>query len=213
MVQITKGAIYMRSKDPELMKKIIEFTDEYYQSNNKFPSKQMIADAVGFDKSVIVRYLAEMRDKGMIEYDGYSIITDKIKKHCNNNKAVVLDNSVSCGPMLLEEERVLEYISLPESVFGKGEMFIIRANGDSMIDAGIDDGDWVVIKRQFTAKEGDIIIAISDGLCNLKYLYFDKEEGCAILRFANKEKNYPDIKVKNLEVQGVAHKIIKDAVF
>ena len=137
----------MRSKNPELMKKIIEFTDEYYQSNNKFPSKQMIADAVGFNKSVIVRYLAEMRDKGMIEYDGYSIITDKIKKHCNNNKAVVLDNSVLCGPMLLEEERVLEYISLPESVFGKGEMFIIKANSDSMVDAGIDDGDWVVIKR------------------------------------------------------------------
>lgn len=203
----------MRSKDPKLMQKIIEYTDEYYKQTNKFPTKQAIADAVGFDKSVIVRYLAQMRDMGMIEYDGYSIITEKIKKHCKNNMATVLDNSVSCGPMLFEEQRVLEYISLPESVFGKGEMFLIRANGDSMVDAGIDDGDWIVVKRQQCAKEGDIIVAISDGLCNLKYLYFDKNNGGAILRAANKEKKYPDVKIYNLEIQGVAHKIIKDAVF
>lgn len=201
----------MRSKDPELMKKIIKYTDEYYARNSQFPSKQVIADALGVDKSVVVRYLAEMRDKGMIEYDGYNIITDKIRKYCKNNLAVVLDNSVSCGPMLFEEQRVLEYISLPESVFGKGEMFLIKANGDSMVDAGINDGDWIVVKRQKNAKEGDIIVAISDGLCNLKYLYYDKESDCAVLKSANKEKNYADIHVKNLEIQGVAHKIIKDA--
>ena len=171
----------MRSKDPELMKKIIEYTDGYYQKYNKFPSKQMIAEAVGFDKSVIVRYLAEMRDKGMIEYDGYSIITDKIKKHCKNNRAVVLDNSVSCGPLLLEEQRVLEYISLPESVFGKGEMFLIRANGDSMVDAGIDDGDWIVVKRQEKAKEGDIIVSIDgieiDKMIELREYIYSKKPG------------------------------------
>ena len=107
---------------------------------------------------------------------------------------------------------MLEYISLPESVFGKGEMFLLKANGDSMIDAGIDDGDWVVIKRQQEAKEGDIIVALSDGMCNLKYLFFDKEKGCALLRSANKNKKYPDIEIQNLEVQGVAYKVIKDAM-
>lgn len=202
----------MRSKDPSLMKRIIEYTEEYFWQHNTFPSKQTIADALGVDKSVVVRYLAQMRTDGMIEYDGHSIITEKIKKHCRNNQAVVLDNSVSCGSMLFEEQRILEYISLPESVFGKGEMFLLKANGDSMVDAGIDDGDWVVIKRQQEAKEGDIIVALSDGMCNLKYLYFDKEKRCALLRSANKNKKYPDIEIQNLEVQGVAYKVIKDAM-
>ena len=104
---------------------------------------------------------------------------------------------------------LMEDVRLPETVFGKGEMFLLRANGDSMVDAGIDDGDWVVIRKQNTAEEGDIVVALSDGLNNLKYFYRNKRKGCAILRSANAEKGYKDIETFDLQIQGVAQNVIK----
>ena len=109
----------------------------------------------------------------------------------------------------MEEQRILEYVRPPETVFGNGELFLLRANGDSMVDAGIDDGDWVVIKKQNTAEEGDIVVALSDGLNNLKYFYRNKRKGCAILRSANEAKGYKDIEVYDLQIQGVAQNVIK----
>ena len=98
---------------------------------------------------------------------------------------------------------------LPEAIFGSGNFYILRANGDSMVDAGIDDGDWIVIEKTNTAAEGDIVVALSDGCNNLKYFYKNKKKGCAILRSANAEKGYKDIEVKELQIQGVARKVIK----
>ena len=151
-----------------------------------------------------------MRDRGMIEYDGYTIHTEVTRKY-NGEKAgaAILDSSVSCGPLQLEEERVLEYVNLPAAIFGSGDFFILRANGDSMVDAGIDDGDWIVVKKQNTAEEGDIIVALSDGCNNLKYFYRNKRKGCAILRSANEAKGYKDIEVYDLQIQGVAQNVIK----
>lgn len=95
-------------------------------------------------------------------------------------------------------------------VFNLAAVFILlKANGDSMVDAGIDDGDWIVIKRQNFADEGDIIVALFEGMNNLKYFFRDTQKGCAILRSANDAKNYADIEVYDLRIQGVAQNVIK----
>jgi len=201
----------MRSKSLDLMKEIKSFAERFYLQNERSPYKSEIATELGITKSTAVKYLAEMRDRGMIEYDGYTIHTDMTRKvNMKQSGAAILDSSVSCGPLQLEEERVMEYVHLPEAIFGKGEFFILRANGDSMVDAGIDDGDWIVIKKQNTAEEGDIIVALAEGMNNLKYFYKNEKKGCAILRSANKEKKYKDIEVKELYIQGVAQNVIKN---
>ena len=79
-----------------------------------------------------------------------------------------------------------------------------------MVDAGIEEGDWLVIDQKSTAKEGDIIVALYEGVSNLKYLFYDTENGCAILRSANKKRNYKDIRTKDLKIQGVLHSVIKN---
>lgn len=200
----------MRSKSTELMNQIREYAESFYIDKGRSPSTTEIGNEVGVSRGTAYRYLVEMAEKGMIEYDGNAIYTEATRKYKGSGTSVaILDCSVSCGTGLLEEERILEYVRLPETVFGSGEMFLLRANGDSMIDAGIDDGDWIVIKKQNTAKEGDIIVALSDGCSNLKYFYKNESKGCAILRSANKEKNYKDIEVYDLQIQGVAQNIIK----
>ena len=200
----------MRSKNIDLMNQIKEYAETFYIEENRSPSTTEIANAVGVSRGTAYRYIVEMAEKGMIEYDGSSISTEATRK-CKGSgtSATILDCSVSCGPGQLEEQRILEYVRLPETVFGKGEMFLLRANGDSMVDAGIDDGDWVVIRKQNTADEGDIVVALSDGLNNLKYFYRNKRKGCAILRSANAEKGYKDIETFDLQIQGVAQNVIK----
>ena len=200
----------MRSKSIELMNQIKEFAERFYIEEGRSPSTTEIAVEVGVSRGTAYRYIVEMAEKGIIEYDGSSITTEATRKYKGSGtSATILDCSVSCGPGLLEEQRILEYVRLPETVFGSGEMFLLRANGDSMVDAGIDDGDWIVVKKQNTAEEGDIVVALSDGLNNLKYFYKNKKKKCAILRSANAAKNYKDIEVYDLQIQGVAQHVIK----
>ena len=145
----------MRSKSIELMNRIKEFSETFYIEEGRSPSTTEIANEVGVSRGTAYRYLVDMAEKGMIEYDGSSIHTDATRKYKGSGtSATILDCSVSCGPGQLEEERILEYVRLPETVFGSGEMFLLRANGDSMVDAGIDDGDKVVL---VDAVGGDIV--------------------------------------------------------
>ncbi len=200
----------MRSKSIDLMNQIKEFAERFYIEEGRSPSTTEIAVEVGVSRGTAYRYIVEMAEKGLIEYDGSSITTEATRKYKGSGtSATILDCSVSCGPGLLEEQRILEYVRLPETVFGSGEMFLLRANGDSMVDAGIDDGDWIVVRKQNTAEEGDIVVALSDGLNNLKYFYKNKKKKCAILRSANAVKNYKDIEVYDLQIQGIAQHVIK----
>lgn len=200
----------MRTKNHDVMTEIIKYAEHFYLENGRSPYKSEIAEEIGMNKGTVSRYLIEMRDRGMIDYDGYTIHTEVTRKYNGNTAgAAILDNSVSCGPMQFEEESILEYVQLPEAIFGSGELYILRANGDSMVDAGIDDGDWIVVRKQEEAEEGDIVVALSDGMNNLKYFYKNKKKGCAILRSANAEKKYKDIEVYDLKIQGVAQHVIK----
>lgn len=101
-----------------------------------------------------------------------------------------------------------EYIPLPVSVFGSGDFYVLRASGDSMIDAEINSGDLVVIEKQQTANIGDIVVALTDDRLNtLKRLCFDEERNCYYLHPENAA--YEDIYVQGLSVQGVARHVIK----
>ena len=197
----------MRSKDPVLMEKIKDFAEEYYLKNFKSPTKIQIAEALEITAGTVSKYLSSMKEKGLVEYDGYTIHTENTRKYNATNCPAAILGSVSCGPLLFENGNIEDYVALPQIIFGKGEFYILKANGDSMIDAGIDDGDWVVIRKQNFANEGDIIVALVDGANTLKYFFTDKKSKCALLRAANKK--YDDIVVNELYIQGVATQIIK----
>lgn len=152
----------MRHKSTELMGTIKAFVEEYYKKYRHSPSTTEIADAVGIARGTAYKYLVAMNDNGMIRYDGQQISTDKTDKIRTDLTSVVLLGSVSCGVPTLEEEYAEEYVSLPQALFGKGTFYLLRANGESMIDAGIEPGDLVLIRKQEEAKEGDIVVALVD---------------------------------------------------
>lgn len=202
----------MRSKSPELMKEICTYVSDYYRIKRSSPSVSEIAKAVGIAKTTAYRYLVDMSERGMISYDGHTIETPQIDKCVTGYFSAPIVGSIHCGDPETEEEHVEEYVSLPESIFGSGEFYILRVSGDSMVDAGIEDKDLVVILKQDTASVGDIVVALDDDSQNTLKTFqgIDYESGYAILRYENQEK-YPDkvIRVRELVVQGVAKHVIK----
>lgn len=197
----------MRSKSPELMDRILEFAEQYYLDNGYSPSTSVIAAALDISKATAYRYLVEMDERGMVEYDGQEIQTNVTKKLNNEINRTAIVGSVPCGSPQYEEENIEEYISLPTAIFGKGDFFILRASGQSMIEAGIDDGDLVVVRKQVYANEGDIVVALVDNQNTLKRFYRDEENQKVILHPEN--RNMKDIVVDNCFIQGVACHIIK----
>lgn len=198
----------MRSKDPELMKKIKRFIEECFEESHRMPTVRETAKEMGVAPSCIHRYLVEMADKGMITYSSGRLSTDKIDKMKLSTNNAPLIGSIPCGTPDEREAYVEGYMPLPVSIFGTGSLYILRANGDSMTDAGIDDGDLVVIKEQNHASIGDIV-AVLDGESRntLKTLGFDYDKGCYYLHPENDK--YDDIYVKELTIQGVAKHVIK----
>jgi len=202
----------MRSKNPELMKEISAYVDAFYRANHFSPSLSEIAKGVDVAKTTVYRYLVEMNERGLISYDGRTIESTKIEKCSTGYFSAPIVGSIRCGDPEAEEEHVEEYVSLPESIFGKGEFYILRATGDSMIDVGINDGDLIVIRKQETACVGDIVVALDENNENTLKTFagIDEESHCAILKYQNKKKyRNKEILVKELVVQGVAKNVIK----
>lgn len=198
----------MRSKNPELMKKIKEFAEEYFREYGETPTNKTIAEAMGMGRSTVYHYLVAMAQRGMISYENGVITTEKIRKLTPEVNQAALVGSIPCGEPDEREAMVEEYIPLPVSVFGSGDFYVLRASGDSMMDAQINSGDLVVIEKTTVADVGDIVVALTDeNLNTLKRLCFDENKDCYYLHPENTE--YEDIYVSSLVVQGVARHIIK----
>lgn len=145
------------------------------------------------------------------EYDGNSIDTKELNHRTMNTARAAIVGSIPCGEAQAEDEYVEEYVNLPTNLFGKGDFYILRAKGNSMEDAGISEGDLVVILKQSTAEIGDIVVALDDQNQNTlkRFAGFD-EDNKVVLEYMN-EDVYPGktILVKELTVQGVAKHVIK----
>ena len=204
----------MRTKSQKLMNEISAYVDQYYNERHTVPSVNEIAKGIGVAKATAYRYLVAMNDLGMLSYDGPSrtIVTKMISKFSDSTVPAPVVGAIPCGTPEEEEENIQEYVSLPVSLFGKGEFYILKASGDSMVDAGIEDGDLVVIRKQQEASIGDLVVALDESNANTlkKYGGIDSASHAAILLYQNQEK-YPDkrILVKELIVQGVARHVIK----
>lgn len=197
----------IRKRDPEIMKQIAVFVEEYYFEYRRSPSLQKIADTVGISKATAYRYVVEMDDKGMLRYDGKSIQTRSIQKSDYKMNRVPVLGSIACGSPELTEEDFEEFIALPVALFGEGDFFILRTHGDSMVDAGIEDGDMVVVKKQDHAKAGDIVVALVGNETTLKTYYPEPQKHRVRLHPENKTMS--DIIVRECYIQGVAERVIK----
>ena len=148
-----------------------------------------------------------MREAGeLASYNGRRSARTADLERVSEKSVVPVLGYVACGPGEEEEEQFMEYIHMSESLIGRGAFFALIAKGESMVDAGVHPGDYVIVRRQQTCDDGDIVIALLDGKNNLKKLV--QEDDQCILRSCNPNMDaYPDIVLQpgeELKIQGIA---------
>ena len=115
--------------------------------------------------------------------------------------------SVAAGLPILSEENYESHLSLPHEMLGSGSFFALRVRGDSMIDAGIQDGDIAVIKQTQTADDGEIIVArIQEEAVTLKRFYREQNR----VRLQAENPAYPPIYTQNIRILGKLKMVIRD---
>ena len=150
-------------------RQVLEFIDTEVRRRGYPPSVREIGEAVGLSSSSTVHaHLAALQDKGFIQRDPTKPRAIEVRYDPSSEKAdierrpvrhVPLLGDVAAGTDVLAQENVEELLPLPEDFTGDGQLFMLRVRGDSMIEAGILDGDYVVARQADEARKGDIVVA------------------------------------------------------
>lgn len=204
----------MRTKNPRKFDAIERYINEYKDEHGKAPSTYEIAAGCRLSKTTVVNYLKQMKEDGRIEYEGArGFFTMRDRRSSRKVQGIPVVGDIACGLPLLAEENIEEYVDLPESWVGEGRFFALHANGESMKDIGISDGDIVVIRQQETAEPGQVIVAlVDDDTATLKRYCPHPEEQIVEFRPENRdfEPQIIDLKERSFAIQGIAVKVIKN---
>ena len=195
--------------------KILLAIKEAMETNGYPPSMREIGEAAGLSSPSSVKYQLEaLEAKGWIRRDpsrgrALEVLTpgderfEDIKPERTHN--VPLVGRIAAGGPILAEQNVEEVFPLPASLVGEGDLFMLKVVGDSMIDAAICDGDFVVIRSQKDANKGEIVAAMIDGEATVKT--FSKKSGQIWLLPAN--DSYQPIDGKQAEILGVVTAVLR----
>ena len=205
----------MRPQNDERKMEVYRFVTDFMKEKGVCPTTQQIGDTLGMAKSTVPKYMNRLMDDGLIEkYGRYQTIISEAPVLPQNYTLMPVVGSISCGQPILAIEDVEEYIPIDVTMLGYGEYFGLIARGDSMIDAGIYDGDTVYIRKQNSAMDGEIVVAmVEDEFCDgwnatLKRFYRDLKNNRYILHPEN--PRLEDIIVDQVHVVGVAVRVLKN---
>lgn len=178
---------------------IYEFICDYTKERGYPPSVREIGAAVGLaSPSTVHMHLKVLQERGYIKRDSKKPRTIEVVTHTEetddtlvspeqdvltNTMDLPLVGQVAAGVPILAEQNVEEHLTLPTSIVGDSSSFILRVNGDSMIRAGIFNGDYIVVREQADAVDGEIVVAMIDGEATVKTFY--REDGRVRLQPAN----------------------------
>jgi repressor LexA len=152
----------------ERQRQILHVIEKSMQDRGYPPSVREIGEAVGLNSpSTVHNHLASLQKMGFLRRDPTKPRALEVRFDTNSEVAmerrpsrhVPLIGEVAAGTGLLAQENVEDLIPLPTDFTGEGELFMLKVRGDSMIDAGILDGDFVVARQQNVAENGDIVVA------------------------------------------------------
>lgn len=175
---------------------ILEFINNSMEERGYPPSVREIAAEVGLTSpSTVHTHLANLQKLGYIERDPAKPRAIKVRWDSNSGvsnierrpeRYVPLVGTVAAGTDVLASEEIEETIPVPADFVGDGDLFMLKVRGQSMIEAGILDGDFVVVRVQNTAKNGDLVVAgIPGEEGTVKTYSFDAKRGQVVLMPAN----------------------------
>lgn len=203
----------MRSRNASYYQTILNYVNKYFDDVGRSPSTREIEAGTGISRPTVQRYLRELSERGEINYDGHrGIITDYMRSGNEGTRPVLMGNSIPCGSLNEVCDAELESIRMPTALIGQGDFFLLRARGNSMINAGIDDGDLVLIRRCESVRQGRIAAFLYDGTDTTLKRY--KQDANAIYLIPENDEMEPIVirgqDRARLVIQGEAVMVMKD---
>ena len=201
----------MNPRNDGRMVEIYEFIKNYIEENGQSPTTDEISAKMGISKATVSKFVGRLIENGDVERAGRYGLT--LVQGGGPRLTIPIVGSIACGKPKFAREDIDSYITVDRHLVGEGEFFALKADGDSMIKAGISHGDIVYVKRQSSANNGQIVVALiideetSDPTATLKRLYFDRENKRYILHPENDSMS--DIIVSEIQILGVAVRVLK----
>jgi repressor LexA len=190
-------------------KEILDFVSEFIQKHGYSPLYEEIGQKFGLSAlSTVHEHITELVDKGYLEKDERKerglYLPKKIKPYLE----IPISGEIACGKAIEVIEEREEYIKVAREQSLKGNLYALRAKGDSMIDEGIFDGDIIIAKKQSVADNGDTVVAIiDDNTATLKKIYIENNEK---IKLQPANPKYEPIYRKEVKIRGVVVKIIRN---
>jgi repressor LexA len=200
----------MRYKNSDKKKRILEFVNRQVREKGYPPSVREICRAVGFKStSTVHAYLSALEEEGLITRDPTKTRALKVvNRNSKDIEGYVSDREienipivgkVTAGQPILAVENIEGTFPIPVEYLGNSTTFMLRIQGDSMVNAGILDGDYVIVRQQNTAMNGDIVVALIEDEATVKTFYKEKDH----FRLQPQNDNYdPIIVTENIIILG-----------
>ena len=197
-------------------KAILKFIEKKIKEDGYPPSVREIGKAVGLSSTATVHgYLAKLREKGYIKKEdkkgrtlkllkggnGEPISNENIGKNFYSQKELIdvpLVGKITAGMPILAVENVTDTFPIPIDFVGNSDCFMLTVRGESMIEAGILDGDYILVRRQNSASNGEIVVALIDDEATVKTFYKEKDH----IRLQPENSTMDPIIVPNCEILG-----------
>ena len=189
---------------------ILTFIQRYTDAHGYPPSVREIGQALGLTSSSTVHsHLSALEKKGYLRRDpskprALEILKDERDVPAKKVVPLPVIGQVTAGLPILAQQNIEDYFPLPQEFVRSDECFILKVRGDSMVDAGIFDGDMLVVRRQQTAKDRDIVVARMEDEATVKRFF--REDGR--IRLQPENASMEPIITRDVAIEGVALAVI-----
>lgn len=186
---------------------ILQYIEDYIRQQGYPPTIREIGDEFKITAKGAYDHLKAIEKKGYIKSEKNRSRAIELLKTSSGQAPLAGDHvvniplvgRVAAGIPITAEENIEEYLAFPRSMLpGSDGIFALRVAGDSMKDAGINDGDIAVIRKQETADNGDIVVALLEDEATLKYFYKEKKK----VRLQPANKSYKPMMVDDVSIVG-----------
>ncbi len=190
---------------------ILKYIDQSMSRYGYPPSIREIATAVGLKStSTVFIHLEAMEKMGLVKRDDrkkWSLVKNEAAETVEKGQHIwsPVVGEVAAGIPILAEENITDYFPLPTRFGDEGDVFMLQVVGDSMIDAGIREGDYVIVRKQQTADNGSIVVALIDNEATVKTFY---DEGRRA-RLQPQNSAYEPIYTEDLMIIGIVKGLLR----
>lgn len=168
----------MQERGKNSQRRILEFIKKEIELKGYPPSVREICEAVNLKSTSTVHgHLEQLEKRGLIRRDSTKPrAMEVLENPLSKGRSVPLVGRVTAGIPILAEENIEDYIVLPQDLVGSDdELFALRVRGESMIRAGILNGDYIIVRKQSHADNGDIVVAMIEDEATVKRIFFERD--------------------------------------